>query len=42
MLGNFTFLDAADQVVAQMKGYEAIMYDSLFKAFKPQYAARAS
>jgi hypothetical protein len=41
MQADFTFLDSADQVVAQMTGYVAIMYDSLFKAFKPQYAARA-
>jgi acyl transferase domain-containing protein/NAD(P)-dependent dehydrogenase (short-subunit alcohol dehydrogenase family) len=41
MRGDFTFLDAGDAIVARLKGYEAIMDASLFKAFKPQYRASA-
>jgi hypothetical protein len=32
--GDFVFLDSAGQVVASLKGYEAIMAPDLFKAFK--------
>jgi NAD(P)-dependent dehydrogenase (short-subunit alcohol dehydrogenase family) len=32
--GDFTFLDAREDVVAQMTGYEAVMDQSLSKAFK--------
>jgi hypothetical protein len=32
--GDFTFLDAEKTVLAQLKGYEAIMDPSLMKAFK--------
>ncbi|UCF91134.1 MAG: SDR family NAD(P)-dependent oxidoreductase, partial [Desulfobacterales bacterium] len=42
MCGDFTFLDAAEEVVARLTGYEAIINPSLFKAFKPQYAAIAN
>jgi hypothetical protein len=34
MTGDFTFLDAGNKVLAQLKGYEAIMDPSLFKAFR--------
>ena len=36
MIGDFTFVDLDDKIVAQVFGYEAIMDDSLFKAFKPE------
>ncbi len=36
MIGDFTFVDLDDKIVAQMFGYEAIMDDSLFKAFQPE------
>jgi hypothetical protein len=39
--GDFTFLNAEDAIVARLKGYEAIMDASLFKAFKPQFRASA-
>jgi NAD(P)-dependent dehydrogenase (short-subunit alcohol dehydrogenase family)/acyl carrier protein len=39
MTGDFTFLDAEDVVVARLTGYEAVMDDSLFKAFKSNRAA---
>jgi hypothetical protein len=35
MTGNYTFLDSNDGVIATLTGYEAVMDDSLFKAFKP-------
>lgn len=35
MTGNFTFLDSNEGVIATLTGYEAVMDDSLFKAFKP-------
>jgi hypothetical protein len=34
MKGDFTFLDSRDKVVACLTGYEAVMDESLFKAFK--------
>ncbi len=34
LMGDFTFLDADNTVVARLSGYEAIMAPSLFKAFK--------
>jgi len=34
--GDFTFLDADNAVVARLSGYEAIMANSLFKAFKTE------
>ena len=36
---DFTFLDAAGTVVARIKGYEAVMSDTLFKAFRANSAA---
>ncbi len=36
MIGDFTFVDLNDKIVAQVFGYEAIMDGSLFKAFKPE------
>jgi len=36
MMGDFTFVDLEDKVVAQVFGYEAIMDKSLFKVFKPE------
>jgi hypothetical protein len=41
MRGDFTFLDANDGVVARLTGYEAIMDESLNKAFKARYRASA-
>jgi hypothetical protein len=41
MQGDFTFLDSNDRIIASLKGYEAIMDASLFKAFQPQYRASA-
>jgi NAD(P)-dependent dehydrogenase (short-subunit alcohol dehydrogenase family) len=41
MRGDFTILDTADEIVARLTGYEAIMDSSLSKAFKPQYRASA-
>ena len=38
MTGVFTFLDANQKVVAQLKGYEAVMDTSLYRSFKPQLA----
>jgi hypothetical protein len=35
--GDFTFLDSHEVVVARMTGYEAVMDQSLSKAFKPEY-----
>ncbi|OQX24207.1 MAG: hypothetical protein BWK80_21965 [Desulfobacteraceae bacterium IS3] len=34
MKGDFTFLDAQKAVLAKITGYEAVMNDSLFEAFK--------
>jgi len=42
MTGDFTFLDSANKVIARLSGYEAVMDQSLFKAFKPQCAERQS
>ncbi len=42
MTGDFTFLDSANKVIARLSGYEAVMDQSLFKAFKPQRAERQS
>ncbi len=36
MTGNFTFLDSENRIIARLDGYEAVMDQSLFKAFKPQ------
>ena len=41
MRGDFTFLDANEGVVARLTGYEAIMDESLNKAFKACYRASA-
>jgi NAD(P)-dependent dehydrogenase (short-subunit alcohol dehydrogenase family) len=41
MVGDVTILDAENKVAAELKGYEAIMDDSLFKAFKPELARSA-
>jgi hypothetical protein len=41
MKGDITFLDADDEIVARLTGYEAIMDPSLHKAFKPQLRASA-
>jgi len=41
MRGDFTFLDANDEIVASLSGFEAILDPSLLKAFKPQYKASA-
>ena len=35
MTGDFTLIDADNHIVAELKGYEAIMDASLYKAFKP-------
>jgi hypothetical protein len=34
LIGDFTFLDKSKQVIAHLKGYEAIMAPGLLKAFK--------
>ena len=41
MRGDFTFLNAEDQIVASLSGFESIMDPALLKAFKPQYKASA-
>ena len=41
MTGDFTFLDAENQVVARLTGYEAIMDASLIRAFKPERSIAA-
>jgi len=41
MTGDVTILDSDQRVAAELKGYEAIMDDSLFKAFKPELARSA-
>ena len=33
--GDFTFLDSQNRIIAQMTGYEAVVDESLNKAFKP-------
>jgi acyl transferase domain-containing protein/NAD(P)-dependent dehydrogenase (short-subunit alcohol dehydrogenase family) len=38
MVGNFTFVAQDETVVASLTGYEAVMDESLFKAFKPHLA----
>jgi len=38
MTGDFTLIDADSRIVAELKGYEAIMDASLYKAFKPHLA----
>ncbi|MFO7965428.1 MAG: SDR family NAD(P)-dependent oxidoreductase [Desulfobacterales bacterium] len=35
MTGNFTFLGTRNTVIAQMTGFEAVVDESLFRAFKP-------
>ena len=39
MKGDFIFLDADQRVIAEIKGYEAIMDERLYRAFKPEEAA---
>ncbi len=39
MTGDFTLVDADSRVVAELKGYEAIMDASLYRAFKPHLAS---
>ena len=41
MTGDVTILDSNRKVAAELKGYEAIMDNSLFKAFKPDHAKSA-
>lgn len=41
MTGDFTFLDAENQVIATIRGHEAIMDDTLIQAFKPEKLAAA-
>jgi len=38
MRGSFTFLDDEGQVVARLRGYEAVVDPSLYRAFKPELA----
>ncbi|MBW2591719.1 MAG: SDR family oxidoreductase [Deltaproteobacteria bacterium] len=38
MIGDFTFLDSQNRVIARLNGYEAVMDPSLFRAFQPQHA----
>ncbi|MBU4002511.1 MAG: hypothetical protein KKB94_09360, partial [Proteobacteria bacterium] len=35
MKGNFTFLDENRKIIARITGFEAVVDDSLQKAFKP-------
>ena len=42
MKGDFTFLDADNEVVATMSGFEAVLDPSLYRAFKPQYTRNPS
>jgi len=37
--GDFTFLDSHNIVVARMTGYEAVMDESLSRAFKPEHVS---
>jgi hypothetical protein len=37
MQGDFTFLDAQQTAVARMTGFEAVLDESLNRAFKPDY-----
>jgi len=39
MRGDFTFLDESGTVVARLTGFEAVMDESLNRAFKPDYEA---
>jgi len=41
IIGDVTILDSNNKVAAELKGYEAIMDSSLFKAFKPELARSA-
>ncbi len=41
MRGDFTFIDADENVIAQLTGYEAVMDAGLYKAFKPERAVAA-
>jgi acyl transferase domain-containing protein/NAD(P)-dependent dehydrogenase (short-subunit alcohol dehydrogenase family)/acyl carrier protein len=36
MTGDFTFLDSNDGMIATLTGYEAVVDESLYKAFKPE------
>ena len=40
MNGDFTFLDAKNEIIARLTGFEAILDESLMKAFKPAYAEK--
>jgi len=39
LTADFSFMDKKEQVLAVMEGYEAVMDESLMRAFKPQNAA---
>ena len=39
LIGDFIFLDQEGQVLAEIRGYEAVMEDRLMRAFKPQHYA---
>jgi hypothetical protein len=41
MRGDFSFTDSEGDIVARLKGYQAISNASLLKSFKPQYRALA-
>ena len=41
MTGGFTFLDDNQTVLAQIKGYEAVVDQSLYRAFKPDLVVNA-
>ena len=41
MTGRFTFLDSEETIVAQLNGFEAVVDDSLYRAFKPDLAVNA-
>ena len=41
MRGDFTFSDSNGEIVARLTGYQAIVDESLLKAFKPRYRALA-
>jgi hypothetical protein len=42
IVGDFTFLDSEDVVVARLLGYEAVMYPSLSKAFQAKSTVSSS
>ncbi len=39
MIGDFTFIDSKEEVIATLTGHESVMDASLYKSFKPQYAS---